>query len=433
MPEVDTVSNWVDFYAQQLIRAKDWSILAAPFWNSIGEVTTAEEVSQRGARLYFVKNQAGGDSLPTIANPDNNRAIPPQSDSMWAVPQMSTTTAVLDYSLMVDAGGANGPKKANAMFSIQEIISQTVDAFAQRQEYYAMGPGSAAMAYSAGSIAAPGAGQTLTLTTAAAATPGQTKGGVRLKANQYYQSYDTTTGLAEGTFIVTSSNNKTTATITLLSGIITSGNPITIVGGYNGAPVGVSGLIDDNNRIVQGRDSSVDTLLNCPSVDLNGTKFTVSDRETVKTQLVVRNLSKAERGGLNNLVTPGLMSDLRKQGYGFHRTNGDEPVVDIAGGYKDADGTRIMEMSNWEEDRSTFWKGDALQKHTQFPIGDLMPNGNNLDWWNLPGVNGTGSRSYYRQWGTSWTLALVNPNCVTTVKRASLSGIVTQNSIGSGN
>src|SRR5690348_863015 len=149
MPDVDTVSNWVDFYAQQLIRAKDWSILAAPFWNSLGEVTIAEEVSSRGARLYFVKNQAGGVSLPTPANPDNTRAVPSQSDSMWAVPQMSTISAVLDYGLMVDAGGANGPKKANAMFTIQEIISQTVDAFAQRQEFFACGNGSDAMAFAA--------------------------------------------------------------------------------------------------------------------------------------------------------------------------------------------------------------------------------------------------------------------------------------------
>jgi len=173
----------------------------------------------------------------------------------------------------------------------------------------------------------------------------------------------------------------------------------------------------------------VDTILNCPAIDLNNTKFTVTDREKTKTQLVVKNINKSARSGLSNLVTPGLMSDLRQQGYGFHRTAGDEPVVDVAGGYKDADGSRILEMSNCEEDRSTFFK-DALEKHTEFPFGDLRPD--NLDWRNLPGVNGTGSRSYYRMWGTSWTLGLSDPNAVSTVKEASITGIVTQATVGMG-
>src|SRR5258705_1036296 len=430
MPEVDTVSNWVDFYAQQLVRSKDWSVLAAPFWNSIGEVTKAVEVSQRGVRYYFVKTQAGGHTLPTIAQPDNNRAIPSQSDSMWAVPQMYSISMVIDYLLMVDAGGDKGPKKANAMFNIQEIIGQTVDAAAQHQEFFAMGNGFGILAYASASLTVPGPAQTLTCETAPSTAPGHTKGAVRLKQNQYYQSFDVTTGLPEGTILVTSSNNKTQATVTLLSGVVTSGNPICDVGAYGGAPMGVSGLIDDTNRIIQGRDSSVDTILNCPSVDLVNTKFTVTDREKTKTQLVVKNLNKGARSGLSNLVTPGLMSDLRIQGYGFHRTAGDEPVVDVAGGYKDADGTRMYEMSNWEEDRSTFWK-DALEKHTEFPFGDIQPD--DLNWRNLPGVNGTGSRSYYRMWGTSWTLGLTDPNAVSTVKRASLSGIVVQSSVGMGN
>lgn len=430
MPEVDTVSNWVDFYAQQLVRAKDWSVLAAPFWNSIGEVTKAVEVSQRGVRYYFVKTQAGGHTLPTIAQPDNNRAIPSQSDSMWAVPQMYSISMVIDYLLMVDAGGDKGPKKANAMFTIQEIVSQTVDAAAQHQEFFAMGNGFGILAYASASLTVVGAGQALTCETTPSTAPGHTKGAVRLKQNQYYQSFDTTTGLPEGTILVTSSNNLTQATVTLLSGVVTSGNPICDVGGYGGAPMGVSGLIDDTNRIIQGRDSSVDTILKCPSIDLVNTKFTVTDREKTKTQLVVKNLNKGARSGLSNLVTPGLDSDLRIQGLGFHRTAGDEPVTDVAGGFKDADGTRMLLMSNWEEDRSTFFK-DALEKHTEFPFGDLRPD--NLDWRNLPGVNGTGSRSYYRMWGTSWTLGLTDPNAVSTVKRASLTGIVTQSTVGLGN
>lgn len=429
MPETDTVANWVDFYSQQLVRAQDWSVLAAPLWNSIGDVTNAVETSQRGWRYYFVKTQAGGHGNATLAAPDYNRAIPSQSDSMWAVPQYYNISMVIDHMLMNDAGGDRGPKKANAMFTIQEIVKQTVDAAAQHQEFFACGDGSGALAYASSSLTVPGAAQTLTCSTAASASPGRTKGAVRLKQNQYYQSFDTTTGLPEGTILVTSSNNKTQATVTLLSGVVTSGNPICDVGSFMAVPMGISGCIDDNNRVFQGRDTSVDTVLNCPSIDLNGAKFTVSDREKTKTQLVVLNIDKGARSGLTNLVTPGLMSDLRIQGYGFHRTAGDEPVVDVAGGYKDADGTRILKMSNWEEDRSVFFK-DALEKGTALAFGDVSPD--NLQWRNLPGVNLTGSRNYYRMWATSWCIALNKPLAVSMVKRASLTGIVTQSSVGMG-
>ena len=430
MPDVTTVTNLVDFYQQQLIEAKDWYTLNSPLWKIIGDITTGEVVSQRGVRFYFGKTQAGGHGNPTISQPDNNRAVPFQSDSMWAVPQFYTIPLEIDYLLLNDAGGDRGPKKSAAMFNIQRIIRETTEAATQHQEFYACGDGSGALAFASATLAAPGAGQTLTCTTTAAATPGQTKGAVRLKQNQYYQSWDTTTGLPEGTFLVTSSNNKTQATVTLLSGVVTSGNPITDVGSYQGVPVGLTNLIDNNNRITQGRDSSVDTILNVPTVDLNGTKFTPTDRETVKTMLVVLNIDPNSRNGLTNIVTPGLMSDLRKQAFGFHRTNGMESAVDITPGYKDADGSRILEIANWDEDRSAFFQKN-LQKHTEVEFGDINPD--NLQWRNLPGVNATGSRNFYRFWGTSWTLANDNYRACSTVKRASLTGITTQVVTGMGN
>lgn len=430
MPEVASVTNWLDFYQQQLIEAKDWFVVKAPLWNAIDGITTGEMVSQRGVRFYFGKTQPGGHGNPTLSQPDNNRAIPEQTDSMWAVPQLYTIPLEIDYLLLEDAGGGDRAKAKNAMFTAQRIMRGVTDVAAQRQEFYACGNGSGALAYAASTLTVVGAGQTLTCSTTAAADPGHTKGAVRLKQNQYYQSWDTNIGLPEGTILVTSSNNKTQATVTLLSGVVTSGNPITDVGSYNGVPMGITGLIDDTNRIMQGRDTSVDTILNCPTVDLNGTKFTISDRETIKTQLVVLNLDKNARSGLTNITTPGLMSDLRKQGYGLRRYNSDEAVADVSPIYKDADGTRQMEIANYDEDRSTFFQSN-LQKHTEVPFGDIAPDG--LQWRNLPGVNATGSRNFYRFWGTAWTLAIDNTLASSTVKRASSTGIVTQVQTGLGN
>ena len=184
MPETASVTNWVDFYAQQLLEAKDWFVIKAPLWNAIDEITQGEVVSQRGVRFYFGKTQAGGHGNPTLSQPDNNRAIPFQSDSMWAVPMLYTIPLEIDYLLLLDAGGAKGPKKANAMFSAQRIIRETTDAAAQRQEFYACGNGTGTLAYASASLTVVGAGQTLTCSTAAAADPGHTKGAGRLKQNQ---------------------------------------------------------------------------------------------------------------------------------------------------------------------------------------------------------------------------------------------------------
>src|SRR6185369_1074953 len=152
MPETMTVTNMVDFYSQQLVRAKDFYKLRAPLWNALPEITGAEVVSQRGVRFYYNTTQPGGHGLPSLASPDNNRFIPNQSDSMWAVPQLYTIPLVLDLLLLNDAGGNNGPKKANAMFSIQEIIKQVTGAAAQHQDFFACGNASDAMAYASASL-----------------------------------------------------------------------------------------------------------------------------------------------------------------------------------------------------------------------------------------------------------------------------------------
>jgi hypothetical protein len=429
MPETMTVTNVVDFYQQQLVAAQDFFKLKAPLWNALDEITDAETVSQRGVRLYFDKTQPGGHGLPSLASPDNNRFISAQSDSMWAVPQLYTIPFVIDIQLLDDAGGNNGPKKASAMFDIQKLVKKVTGAAAQHQDFFACGNGSDALAYATASLTVVGAGQALTCDTTAAATPGHTKGAVRLKQNQYYQSYDTTTGLPEGTILVTSANNKTQATVTLLSGVVTSGNPICDVGGYNAAPMGYTGLLDNLNRICQGRDTSVDTLMNIPTVSLTG-KFTVTDMETIKTMLNTLNMDEGMRSGLTVITTPGIMSDIRKQGYGFHRTKDDDAVVGISRIYKDADGSRIMEIADAEEDRFVAFKGN-LQKHTEIPFGELAPDG--LTWRNLPGVNGTGSRNWYKQWGVSWTLACLDFMAAAQAKGASTTGLVTQVTTGMGN
>ena len=425
------VQNVLDLYQQQLVHASDLFVLAAPLWNSIDEYTEAVDVSQRGVRLYYMSEEAGGHTLPTLSQPALNRTKPPQSDSMWAKPQMYGIPIVIDIHLLNDAGGNNGPKKAAAMFKISDLLMAYTKAAAKRQEFFVCGNGFGVLAFSSASLTVPGAAQTLTCDSTPAAAPGHTKGAVRLKINQYYQSFDAATGLPEGTILVTSRNNKTQVTCTLLSGVVTSGNPICDVGAYGKAPMGFTGLLDNTSRIMQGRDTSVDTIFNVPTLDLAGARMTVADRETIKTMLVVLNADTGARTNLACVCTPGIMSDLRKQQYGFRRAAVEDPAADITKIYKDVDGTKMMEAVDYDEDRHTFFKTNILQKHTEIPFGEVNPDG--LAWRNLLGVNQTGSLLNGKWWGCSWTMVVTNTLAGATVKRASTTGITTQIVTGAGN
>jgi hypothetical protein len=425
------VQNTLDLYQQQLVHCADLFNLKATLWSNIDEFTERLEVSQRGVRTYFWSEEAGGHTLPTLSQPDLNRTKAPQSDSGWAKPMMYGIPIVIDIHLLNDAGGNNAPKKAAAMFKMSDLLMQYTKAAAKHQEFFVCGNGYGVLAYSSTSLTVPGAGQTMTCDTSADAAPGHTKGAVRLKKNQYYQSFDTTTGLPEGTILVTSQNNKTQATVTLVSGVVTSGNPICDVGGYGKAPMGFTGLLDDTSRILQGRDTSVDTIFNVPTLDLANTRMTVSDRETIKTMEVVLNAEDGARTGQVCLTTPGLMSDLRKQQYGFRRAAVDDPAADITKVYKDVDGTKMMESVDWDEDRHAFFKSNTIQKHTEIPFGEVNPDG--LAWRNLLGANQTGSLLNGKWWGCSWTLVITNTLAGATIKRASTSSITTQVVVGAGN
>lgn len=424
-------TNVLDFYNQQLVKAADLFPMKAKLWNAIDEITEALEVSSRGVRTYYWSEEAGGHSALTLSQPDLNRTKAPQSNSGWAKPQLYGIPIVIDLFLLNDAGGNNGPKKANAMFKISDLLDKYTKAAAKNQEYAVCGNGYGVKAFSSVSLTVPGSGQTLTCETAALAAPGHTKGAVRLKKNQTYQSFDPVTGLPEGTILVTSGNNKTQAIVTLLSGVVTSGNPICDVGAYGKVAMGFTGLLDNTTRILQGHDTSAEDIFNVPTLDLIGNRLTVSDRETIKTMQVVLN---QDDGAISNqccLTTPGIMSDLRKQQFGFREASADEAAADITRIYKEPNGETRMEVVDYDEDRMTFFKKNAIQKHTDIPFGEVNPDG--LSWRNLPGANQTGSIFNSKWWGISFTLVLIDPLAGATIKRAATSGLTTQSVVGSGN
>src|ERR1041385_2584612 len=144
---------------------------------------------------------------------------------------------------------------------------QYTETFRKRMNQYFYGTGNGAVAYSASTITTLGT-QTLSGTTTAATTPGQTKGTMWLGEAETYQAINASTGAVRGTFTVTTPS-ATSCTINLLSGTISSGDPIVIQGSYQLAMRGLGWLISDQNRVLQGLDTSVFPDLNAPVVDLS--------------------------------------------------------------------------------------------------------------------------------------------------------------------
>lgn len=410
------LSNYVDFTQEVIEQSEAWFVTKTPFLDALDSFTEGEDVSQRGKRFYFDKEEPGGHTLPTKGLPDFNRAKPGQSDSMYARAMMYVIPTVIELRMLRDAQS----NKEGVRFKIRDLMKKMTEVAAQQQEFFAVEDGRGILAFSSSTLAV-GNTQTMNCHTAAAADPGHTKGAVKLRKNQYYQSYNATTGNARGTIIVRT-QGKTSCVVDVLSGSVTADDPICHVGGYNKAPRGILQCLNNNPRILQGRDTSVDDVMNCPVLDKNGRRLTVPDRSTAKTILVTYNQDVGNRANLTWVTTPGLMEDLKQQQYGFGRKDMADDAVDSPKGYKDADGSRILEVPNFEEDYHVGFKNDQLKKLTEIPFGPIDDDGNTFRM--LPGANSTGSMLNARSWGMCWTLAIKSTRTGICIKRCAQPGVV---------
>jgi hypothetical protein len=403
------LSNYVDWSTQVVEEAPAWFNLKTPFLTALDSFAEGDEVSLIGKRFYFDKEEAGGHTLPTKSSPDFNRAKQGQSDSMYARAMMYVLPTAIEYRFMQDIMR----NKPGQRMKMERYLKGITEVGAQQQEFFALGDGRGALAFSASNLVV-GTGLTMNCSTAAAADPGHTKGAVRLRKNQFYQAFNETTGNARGTLKVTT-QGKTSCVVTVISGTVSSGDPICHVNGYNKAPRGTAQCLNNNPRILQGRDTSVDDVMNCPTLDKVNTRLTIPDRDTAKTILVTYNVDSGSRENLVWVTTPGLMSDLRQQQYGFGRKDMAEAATDSPKSYKDADGSTIIEAANMDEDMHIGFKRDQLKKLTEIEWGPLDDSGG--PYRMLPGANETGSMLSARSWGCCWTIGIKSTRTGILIKR----------------
>lgn len=414
----DNVSDGVKQKVQDKIqKLKEYN---TPTHSAIKRSVKKRKVGEKGLRIAYWANLPGGHTAYTSTASDFNEAIPPQSVSSYVYPTRYALPMQFDEAVIEDF--KNGSEEA--FFNLTDLLGLYMTSAAKRMNQLMYGDGTGALAYAGGSITTLGS-QTLTGETAASTSPGHTKGTVRLELNQYYQAINASTGAIRGTFYVTA-EGKTSCTIVLVSGTITSGDPIVDVNSYNKYFRGFGFLISAANRVVQGLNTATYSRLNSYGNDLAGLPLTFSVLEDTQTSLQIQNNSKDSRSGIVAFITPGQASSLRRQGYNLRMYRGGEAVEGISQDMNVA-GISFLEDADNDEDRVYLINYDEFGMLEERPLDVINIDGN--EWRMNLGANGTGSGRYQRAIGWRGNLYRSGSALASAyVYRAATTGIKTQTS-----
>lgn len=419
----ETYNNIQDFFQQAVMEtARPWFENNTPTFSMIKENTEEFEIIEGGWRLPNWATRPGGHGAYIPSAPDFNAAVPPQTNGMFIFPTGYSLPAVMDGAVI---RGIKARQKGSVI-TAEKNIKWYTDAAAKRMEQIIQGDGTGALAYSSSNLSA-GAGQTLNCTTTASTTAGQTKGAVRLEVNQYYQAINTSTAAVRGAILVTAAG-RSSCTVTVLSGSVSSGDPIVDVGSYLKYFRGLAWLISGQNRVFQGVNTANYPDLNSPQLDLVNRLFTPADMDTLKAMVETRNNDPKASMRKKCVMTPGAYHDLCKQGYGYRQyVDKEDTVQGVAKKYSDGD-TDFELAADADDDRRTLFAAEDVCRFQEMPFGIFDLDG--LTMRMQMGANGTGSDSYQMAWGWRGNLGQTMPRAAAVCIRAATANVVSQVSTG---
>jgi hypothetical protein len=396
----------------------------APGYNSFSDNVPSKELTDKGYRIAMWVTRPGGHTAFLPSASDFNAAVSPQTQSMYIFPTHYALPMVFQGNVV--RGLMRDQKDNIGGQGLNSTLQLYADTATKRIEMMFYGDGTGALAYSSSTIGSTGPA-TLNCTTAAAATPGQTKGARRLENNgAVYNAINTSTGAVRGSFTVTTMG-ASSCTINVIAGTISSGDPIVDANSYNRWFRGLGWIVSDQNRTLQGLSTSSYPDLNAPVVDLAGAVLTPAAFENIKATLRTRNNEAVAADDMSCYITPGQMSVLKKQGYslGWYDRGGEggDTVKGVAKNYSDGD-TRFIEAADNDEDRAYLVKNDCVGRWEEMPFGEY--NFDQQTWRMVLGSNQTGSDNYQRAIGMCAQIGIYLPRGTAFIKRASLSGVVTQ-------
>jgi hypothetical protein len=385
----DNVSDAVEQKVQrEMQKIKEYN---TPGFSSFRKSAEKRKVGEKGLRIPYWATLPGGHTAYVATASDFNEPQPPQTVSSYVFPTRYALPMMFDEAVIEDfQNGSDG-----AFTNLKGQLALYMTAASKRLNQLFYGDGTGALAYSATTTTVLGS-QSISGETAAAVGPGHTKGTVRLEQGHYYNAVVAATGAIRGTFYVTV-EGKTSCTVVMVGGTITSGDPIVDVNSYNKYFRGLGWLISSANRIVQGLNTATYTRLNSYGVDLAGLPLTAAVVEQVKTGIQIQNNTDVSRNGLVVYTPPGQMSSLRKQGSNLRSyVNGYGIVEGIAETFKAGDSVWIEDADN-DEDRQYYVSYSEFGMLEERPLGVIDIDNN--EWRMNLGANGSGSGRYQRAIG----------------------------------
>lgn len=410
--------NYTDFVRQSLQQFNEypeWFEEETPMYSSLKKNVGEVPFTFKGYQMPYISRRPGGHTSYTPQASSFNQVVPGQSQSMFVYPTRYALPMVFEDALL-HMIGKGGPAGDMALLSYNQLLDSYMRAAAKRLEIFMAGNGSGALAYSASSLASTGSGQTLTCTTTAAATAGQTKGALYLEEGHTYQSINVSTEAVRGSFTVETPGTSS-CVVNVTSGSIVSGDRVVDVGGNQRAPRGMAHLISGADRLLQALNTANFRDLNAPEIDLVGDICTPVTFDQVKTMLQYRNNKETAENQLMCWTTPGQYSNLKQQGWNL-TIQSTTVTTGIAKKYSDGD-TMFVLAADMDEDRFYLFRTAALRMFEEQKLGPINLDG--LELRMLMGDNGTGSANWQRAIGCVFNPGVNDVKATALIKRAAIS------------
>lgn len=393
MAEV-TYTDIPDTQAQQIkptvAQVREYNI---PTYDSFDKSTRTRTGGQQGFQMAFFVTDYGQNSYlaPGANNNSFMQPVAPTSQSMF-VGLAYPGKALLTDGILLDTMDT----KASLISELQ-LRDLALENYMKHLNYYAIGDN---YGYGILAVTTSNTGGTFTGTTAAQLTSGQTKGAHRLCQGVTYDVVDESSLAVVGTMTPTvNGTNSATVTCTTTGSVNNAGAYVVEQGAFNKVPRGLNYLINNNDRIFQGLDTTNYVEFNSSVVDLNGSALTSATINTLKTKVQIRmNTEKKEFNRICH-TTPGQYNVLAIQGYGARQYQAAEGQATTSYGYpeKYIDGDTLWVLdADMDEDRVMCRRRSDYFCFELTPMGPVDRDG--LTVRQSPGANNVGADSWYSQY-----------------------------------
>lgn len=369
-----------------------------PTYDSFDKSTRTRKGGQQGFQMSFFVTDYGQNSyLSPGANGNSfQQPVAPTSQSMWV------GLAYPGKALYTDGIFMDTMDTKASLINAAQLRDLAIENYMKHLNYYAIGDN---YGYGILAVVSSVSGGVFTGTTAAQTTAGYTKGAQRLCQGVTYDIVDESSLAVVGTITPTANGtNSATVTCTSTGSPNNSGAFVVEQGAFYKVPRGLAYLINNNDRVFQGLDTTNYNEFNSSVVDLNGSALTSATVNTLKTKVQIRMNTPMKDFNRVGHLTPGEYNTLAIQGYAGSVTgfNGRQDFSNGADGkthglpekYIDGDILWICD-ADMDEDRG------YLRRRSDYFVFELTPMGTvNRDGLTIrqaPGDNSVGADAWYEQ------------------------------------